>query len=132
MREGCNRAGFSEQGEFATEYGDDPRCLVKLGCKGPVVKCNVPVRGWVNGIGGCPNVGGICMACTMPGFPDKFMPFMDEDRWGAAAASFQQFTYGPIVRYFRNRNIKTKYDVEPEWRKPATSSTTGYQPRNYS
>ncbi len=77
VREGCNRAGFTEQGNFATEYGDDPRCLVKLGCKGPVVKCNVPVRGWVDGYGGCPNVGGICMACTMPGFPDKYMPFMD-------------------------------------------------------
>ena len=52
---------------------------MKLGCKGPVVKCNVPLRGWINGIGGCPNVGGICMACTMPGFPDKYMPFMDGD-----------------------------------------------------
>ena len=41
VREGCNRAGFTEQGSFATEYGDDPRCLIKLGCKGPVVKCNV-------------------------------------------------------------------------------------------
>ena len=69
VREGCNRAGFVEEGNFATEYGSDHRCLVKLGCKGPVVKCNVPVRGWVNGIGGCPNVGGICMACTMPGLP---------------------------------------------------------------
>ena len=49
VREGCNRAGFTEQGNFATEYGSDHRCLVKLGCKGPVVKCNVPVRGWVNG-----------------------------------------------------------------------------------
>ena len=83
MHESCNRAGFSEKGNFATEYGSDHRCLVKLGCKGPVVKCNVPVRGWVNGIGGCPNVGGICMACTMPGFPDKYMPFMDEDSEGA-------------------------------------------------
>ena len=82
MRENCNRGGFSEKGNFATEYGDDYRCLVKLGCKGPVVKCNVPLRGWVNGVGGCPNVGGICMACTMPGFPDKYMPFMDEDTWG--------------------------------------------------
>ena len=82
VREGCNRAGFTEQGKFATEYGDDPRCLVKLGCKGPVVKCNVPVRGWQSGKGGCPNVGGICMACTMPGFPDKYMPFMDEDAVG--------------------------------------------------
>src|SRR6476646_8971160 len=78
VRESCNRAGFSEQGEFATEYGSDHRCLVK-------VRCNVPVRGWVNGVGGCPNVGGICMACTMPGFPDKYMPFMDEDPWGKAA-----------------------------------------------
>ena len=60
-----------------------PPCLVKLGCKGPVVKCNVPLRGWVNGMGGCPNVGGICMACTMPGFPDKYMPFMDA-RWAGS------------------------------------------------
>ena len=75
--ESCNRAAFYESGNFATEYGSDHRCLVKLGCKGPVVKCNVPLRGWVNGIGGCPNVGGICMACTMPGFPDKYMPFME-------------------------------------------------------
>ena len=87
VREGCNRAGYTEQGNFATEYGDDPRCLVKLGCKGPVVKCNVPIRGWQSGIGGCPNVGGICMACTMPGFPDKFMPFMDEDTYGKVAAN---------------------------------------------
>ena len=29
--------------EFADTLGDDERCLVKLGCKGPVVKCNVPV-----------------------------------------------------------------------------------------
>ena len=49
----------------------------------------------VNGIGGCPNVGGICMACTMPGFPDKYMPFMDADTWGSAAANFEKFTYGP-------------------------------------
>ncbi len=82
--ESCNRAAFYEMGNFATEYGSDHRCLVKLGCKGPVVKCNVPLRGWVNGIGGCPNVGGICMACTMPGFPDKYMPFMEEDPMGRA------------------------------------------------
>ena len=132
VREGCNRAGFAEQGQFATEYGDDPRCLVKLGCKGPVVKCNVPVRGWVDGYGGCPNVGGICMACTMPGFPDKYMPFMDPDPWGAAASNFQRFAFGPAVRYFRKRNVDRKYDVEPEWRKPGNTLTTGYQPRNYA
>ena len=126
VREGCNRAGYTEQGQFATEYGDDPRCLVKLGCKGPVVKCNVPIRGWVNGIGGCPNVGGICMACTMPGFPDKFMPFMDEDAWGGVAANATRFTYGPVLKYFRNRNIKAKYDKEPEWRHNRPELTSGY------
>jgi hydrogenase small subunit len=132
VREGCNRAGFVEQGRFATQYGDDPRCLVKLGCKGPVVKCNVPVRGWVDGYGGCPNVGGICMACTMPGFPDKYMPFMEPDSWGKVAANLERFTFGPLVRYFRSRHIKNNYDVEPEWRKPSTTLQTGYQPRNYS
>jgi hydrogenase small subunit len=126
VREGCNRGGFAEQGEYATEYGDDPRCLVKLGCKGPVVHCNVPVRGWQSGYGGCPNVGGICMACTMPGFPDKYMPFMEEDRWGGAASNIIRFTYGPIVRGMRKRNVRNKYDKEPEWRHNRSELTTGY------
>ena len=129
VREGCNRAGFTEQGNFATEYGADPRCLVKLGCKGPVVRCNVPRRGWVNGVGGCPNVGGICIGCTMPGFPDKFMPFMGEDPYGGAAANLSSFTYGPILKYFRNKHIKVKYDREPEWRRPGNQLTSGYHAR---
>jgi hydrogenase small subunit len=128
-REGCSRAGFTEQGKFATEYGNDPRCLVKLGCKGPVVKCNVPRRGWINGVGGCPNVGGICMACTMPSFPDRYMPFMDPDPWGNAAANFQRLTYGPVFRYLRKRNLQKRYDIEPEWRHPQAQLTSGYAQR---
>jgi hydrogenase small subunit len=57
------------------------------------------------------------------------MPFMDEDEWGRVAANATRFTYGPVLKYFRNRNIKQKYDVEPEWRKPGPRITTGYQPR---
>src|SRR5881227_4275569 len=76
VHEGCDRAGYYEQGDFAKDY-NSPKCQVKIGCWGPVVNCNVPKRGWMAGIGGCPNVGGICIGCTMPGFPDKFMPFMD-------------------------------------------------------
>ena len=75
--ETCDRAGYAEQGRFAETLADHGTCLAKLGCAGPVAKCNVPARGWVNGVGGCPNVGGICIACTMPGFPDHFLPFMD-------------------------------------------------------
>jgi hydrogenase small subunit len=69
------------------------------------------------------------MACTMPGFPDKYMPFMDEDKYGAAAANVLKYSYGPIVRHFRHRNIARKYDVEPTWRRKGKTLTSGYQKR---
>jgi hydrogenase small subunit len=116
VQEGCNRAGFAEQGEFAAELGPDPRCMVKLGCMGPVTKCNVPVRGWSSGVGGCPNVGGLCIGCTMPGFPDHFMPFMKPAIGGRVAAAGARFAYGPLVKLLRDRRIRRHYDVEPGWR----------------
>ena len=100
VHEGCDRAGYYEQGDFATEYGS-PKCIVKLGCWGPVVKCNVPKRGWINGVGGCPNVGGICIGCTMPGFPDKFMPFMDEPPGGKISTTASGL-YGSVIRNLRH------------------------------
>ena len=96
---------------------------------GPGVNCNVPKRGWMGGIGGCPNVGGICMACTMPGFPDKYMPFMEPDSLGAISAAAARFTYGPILRWGRRTNIKRNYDKEPEWRHNRAELTTGYAKR---
>jgi hydrogenase small subunit len=126
---GCARAGFAEQGEFAQTPADRRGCLVKLGCKGPVVKCNVPIRGWVAGIGGCPNVGGICVGCTMPGFPDKFMPFTAPSRIGIMAATGARFTYGPVMRRLRRRAIRDHFDVEPSWRRAGGELATGYQPR---
>ena len=115
VHEGCDRAGYYEQGDFATEYGS-PKCIVKLGCWGPVVKCNVPKRGWINGIGGCPNVGGICIGCTMPGFPDKFMPFMDEPP-GSKLSHRVSGLYGDLIRGLRGI---TEQDgrQEPKWRAP--------------
>jgi hydrogenase small subunit len=70
----CPRAGYYEEGVFAHEYGGK-ECLVELGCWGPVVECNISERGMINNMGGCMNMGGICIGCTMPGFPDKFSPF---------------------------------------------------------
>ena len=35
----------------------------------------------------------------------------------ARRPTIMQFSYGPIVRYFRKRHIKNKYDKEPEWRR---------------
>ena len=124
--ESCNRAGFAEHGQFSETHGDG-RCLVKLGCKGPVVKCNVPTRGWVNGVGGCPNVGGICMACTMPGFPDRYLPFMDTDPASRLYTTAARFSYGPLLKHFRERRIRSTFDVEPKWRRPSAHLETGYQ-----
>lgn len=124
VHEGCDRAGYYEQGQFATTY-DSPKCSVKLGCWGPVVKCNVPKRGWMDGIGGCPNVGGICIACTMPGFPDKFMPFMDEPP-GGRVSSTASAAYGSVVRRLRGITAKT-VDSEPKWRHRGDQLTTGYR-----
>jgi len=123
VHEGCDRAGYYEQGQFATEY-DSPQCLVKLGCWGPVVKCNVPKRGWMGGIGGCPNVGGICIGCTMPGFPDKFMPFMDEPPGGKISSTLSGI-YGTVIKTMRNFTEAT-VDKEPSWRHKGKKLTTGY------
>jgi hydrogenase small subunit len=114
VHEGCDRGGYYEQGDFAATYGS-VKCIVKQGCWGPVVLCNVPKRGWINGIGGCPNVGGVCIGCTMPGFPDKFMPFMDEPP-GATMSTSAVLMYGRTVRALRSFT-KSSLDREPTWRR---------------
>lgn len=125
VHEGCDRAGYYEQSDFATDYSS-PNCQVKIGCWGPVVNCNVPKRGWMNGIGGCPNVGGICIGCTMPGFPDKFMPFMDQPP-GAGLSSVMNAPYGRLVRRLRAITLDTQ-NKEPKWRRRQNVLTTGYEP----
>jgi hydrogenase small subunit len=129
VQQGCGRAGFAEQGEFAATPADHRGCLVKLGCKGPVATCNVPIRGWVGGVGGCPNVGGICIACTMPGFPDKFMPFMEPNPLGLLGARVTRFSYGPLLRRLRHSAISRHYDREPTWRGRSSELHSGYEPR---
>ncbi|MGA8028781.1 MAG: hydrogenase expression protein HypE [Bryobacteraceae bacterium] len=128
VHDGCDRGSYYEQGEFADAYGQ-VECLVKMGCWGPVVNCNVPKRGWMAGIGGCPNVGGICIGCTMPGFPDKFMPFMDEPP-GARISSGVIGIYGKAITALRKITNDT-VNKEPKWRHTGRQLTTGYNPRAY-
>ncbi|MEV0590699.1 hydrogenase expression protein HypE [Nonomuraea cavernae] len=126
VHEGCDRAGYYEQGDFAGDY-NSPKCLVKVGCWGPVVNCNVTKRGWMDGVGGCPNVGGICIGCTMPGFPDKFMPFMDQPP-GGTVSSTMTTAYGALIRRLRAITNKTA-NHEPKWRHNGPKLTSGYDPR---
>ncbi len=122
VHEGCDRGGYYEQGQFAERYGEQT-CIVKLGCWGPVVQCNVGKRGWISGVGGCPSVGGICIGCTMPGFPDKFMPFMDQPP-GSLLSSAAVMTYGKAITALR-RFTQASLNKEPEWRKRGAHLTSG-------
>jgi len=123
VHEGCDRGGYYEQAQFADAYGARS-CIVQLGCWGPVVQCNVGKRGWMAGLGGCPNVGGICIGCTMPAFPDKFMPFMEQPP-GSLLSSQAVATYGRAV-YALRQFTQASLNTEPAWRQPGPTLTTGY------
>ncbi|MFF4957204.1 NADH-quinone oxidoreductase subunit B family protein [Streptomyces sp. NPDC001222] len=125
VHEGCDRAAYYEQADFAKDY-NSPKCQVKVGCWGPVVNCNVPKRGWMSGVGGCPNVGGVCIGCTMPGFPDAFMPFMDEPT-GATISSALIRPYGAVIRRLRGIT-NMAVNREPRWRHDKGELTSGYDP----
>jgi len=96
----CNRGSDFEEGVFADEYGSE-KCLVELGCWGPVVKCNMATRGNIGGVGGCMDMGGKCVGCTMPGFPDKFTPFFEKP----PLHSDVMRVLGGILHRFRQRTI---------------------------
>jgi hydrogenase small subunit len=51
----------------------------------------------------------------MPGFPDKFMPFMDEPP-GATMSTSAVLMYGRTVRALRSFT-KSSLDGEPTWRR---------------
>jgi hydrogenase small subunit len=65
----------------------------------------------------------------MPGFPDKFMPFMDEPP-GATVSSAISSTYGGAIRALRALTNNTA-NKEPKWRHKGARLTTGYQPSTY-
>jgi len=114
VHRGCTRAGYYEEGVFAKNYGD-PECLVDIGCWGPVVNCNIVKRGAINHMGGCMEAGGVCIGCTMPGFPDKFSPFYKAPP-GAFFSTAASMSVGAVIRRLRrlsNRhsNTEVRWDV---------------------
>jgi hydrogenase small subunit len=65
----------------------------------------------------------------MPGFPDKFMPFMDEPP-GAHVSAGTVGVYGRAIRSLRSFTNSTA-NKEPRWRHPGAELTTGYHPTTY-
>jgi hydrogenase small subunit len=62
----------------------------------------------------------------MPGFPDKFMPFLDEPP-GARMSTSAVLMYGRTVRALRSFT-KNSLESEPPWRSPRDDLATGYAP----
>jgi hydrogenase small subunit len=110
----CVRAGYYEEGSFAERYGDR-ECLVEIGCWGPVVQCNITERGAINHVGGCMNTGGICIGCTMPGFPDRFAPFYKRPP-GSLTSSTASRMVGTFIRPLRRMTMQYQ-NREPLWDK---------------
>ena len=65
----------------------------------------------------------------MPGFPDKFMPFMDEPP-GAKLSTTGIQPYGRTIRALRSFTNAT-VNKEPKWRHSRPELTTGYHPRSF-
>jgi hydrogenase small subunit len=65
----------------------------------------------------------------MPGFPDKFMPFMDEPPGGKLSTAAVGL-YGRTIRALRS-HTNTTLNKEPKWRRPTPTLNTGYQAKNY-
>jgi hydrogenase small subunit len=112
VHRGCVRAGYYEEGVFAKRYGD-PECLVELGCWGPVVQCNMVARGANGHAGGCMNTGGICIGCTMPGFPDAFAPFYAAPP-GKTLSTAASRAMGSFIRPLRRITLR-KVNLAPSW-----------------
>ncbi len=114
VHRGCVRAGNYEEGIFAKKYGDS-ECLVELGCWGPVVQCNMTSRGALGHNGGCMNTGGICIGCTMPGFPDAFAPFYKAPP-GKTISGTASRIVGSFIRPLR-RISQRKGNMTNRWNK---------------
>ncbi len=55
--------------EEATAFGQEDRCLKKLGCRGPQTDGFCPDHLWNGAVSWCVAGGAPCIGCTDPGFP---------------------------------------------------------------
>ena len=123
VHEGCDRAGYYEQADFATEYGS-PKCIVKLGCWGPVVNCNVPsAAGWPASAA-VPTSAASASAAPCPASPTSSCRSWTS-RPAAELSTAMAAIYGRTVTALRQFTQAT-LNKEPEWRHPRPELTTGY------
>jgi hydrogenase small subunit len=62
----------------------------------------------------------------MPGFPDKYMPFVQPSPTSRLYTGAARYGHGALFRFFRERRMRTVFDIEPTWRRPSERLETGY------
>lgn len=65
LHEHCPRHDHTE----ASTFGVDDQCMIKLGCRGPITKCNCYNDLWNNRQNWCIDANAPCLGCTNPDFP---------------------------------------------------------------
>ena len=123
-REGCSRAGFTEQGRVRDDVRQRPALPRQARLQGSGGGLQRPAARLGQRPRRLPQRRRDLHRLHDARLPDKFMPFMEPDPWGNAAANFQRFTYGPLFRHFRKRNLLLKFEQEPVWRGPGAAPPT--------
>ena len=120
VHEGCDRAGYYEQGDFATEYGS-PEVHRQARLLGPGREVQRAQAGLDQRRRRLPERRRHLHRLHDAGFPDKFMPFMDEPPGGKlstnAVAALRRGDPGAA------RASRHTVDKEPKWRRPGRELT---------
>ena len=77
VHDNCPRRGFFDRGILDVRFAEGG-CVWKLGCKAPYVFNDCALRKWNAGASICMQVGGPCVACVEPIFPNGAMPYFVE------------------------------------------------------
>lgn len=76
----CERRAAFDEGRLIDSFSDlvpgDDRCLLNMGCKGPITHGDCPRRSWNGASSWCVGAGGPCHGCTEPEFYEGMSPLL--------------------------------------------------------
>ena len=130
VHDGCDRAGYYEEGDFATEYGS-PKCIVKLGCWGPVVELQCYQARLDGRARGLPECGGNLHRLHDARISGQVYAIHGRATGGQGLFGNLQLCLASVVRSLRSITNRT-LNKEPRWRHSRGELTTGYTPRHYA
>ena len=129
VHEGCDRAGYYEQGDFATEYGS-PKCIVKLGLLGTgrqLQRAEARLDGRHRRL---PERRRHLHRLHDARLPGQVHAVHGRAAGREASRPAPVALYGRAVVALRSITNAT-VNKEPKWRHPRPELTTGYQPRTF-